>query len=78
MDNHNYHSFEDSVLFLIDFERFLAANFTIREMVVSSMSNSGYKIREIAKHQGCSERYIKRIVHDIHAKFRIFFLDRSP
>ena len=78
-ENLKFHSFENSVLFLVDFEHFLESHLSIQEILVSSMIREGFRISEIAAHQHCSTRYIKRILNRVRSKFKLFFSDyRSP
>lgn len=68
---------EESIIFNIDLETFIECNFTLREIVVSSLMVEGFSIKEIALHQGVSRRYITEVVKDLRSKFRCFISDFS-
>lgn len=74
-EQYKSHSFENRILFEVDFERFIHRNLDIRELVVSRMLLGGYTITEIAKHQGVSRRYIGRVVFGLRSKLRRFLED---
>jgi len=71
-EQYHHISFEERILFEIDFEKFIEYHLDIRELVVSRMLVAGYCVAEIARHQGVSRRYITRVVTNLRIKFREF------
>lgn len=63
---------EDSVTFNIDFEDFVDCNLTYREISVSTLMFSGYSIKDIAKQENVSRRYVTTIVKNLRSKYREF------
>lgn len=70
-------SFENNILFSVDFENFIVYNFDIREMLVSHQLFTGYTVVEIAKHEECSRRTITTVVKNIRTKFQRFLKARG-
>lgn len=69
--------FEETILFSVDFENFIAYNFDIREMLVCHQMFTGYSITEITKHEGCSRRTITLVVKGMRNKFKKFLKMRG-
>lgn len=64
---------EDDILWRIDLQRGLS-RLDIRELLVCELLNEGYSLVEIARHQKCSYRYIKKVAMVLRKKLRKFFV----